>query len=131
MKQESPAKPGVYMADHPNRYTCGLTGTMYYKVDKSGNRLPDPKQNQVKKEKVVVKQEVKGKKKGKKGKRRKGKGKSKCGVGRNGFKGGDQVRERTVCRMRRGHEHRGQTTLELGATGTARALQRLFLTLTA
>ena len=67
LKQESPAKPGVYMADHPDRYTCGLTGTMYYKVDKSGNRLPPPKQNKVAKaDKVVAKKDDGKKKKGKK-----------------------------------------------------------------
>lgn len=53
LKEESPAKPGVYMADHADRFTCGLTGTMYYKVDKSGNRLPPPKQNKVVKKEVV------------------------------------------------------------------------------
>ena len=66
LKQESPAKPGVYMADHPDRYTCGLTGTMYYKLDKSGQRLPPPPQKKpVKAEKVVVKKDD-GKKKKKK-----------------------------------------------------------------
>ena len=67
LKQESPSKPGVYMADHPDRYTCGLTGTMYYKVDKSGNRLPPPPQKKPQKaEKVVVKKDDGKKKKGKK-----------------------------------------------------------------
>merc|ERR1712147_143441 len=66
LNQEAPSKPGVYMADHPYRYTCGLTGTMYYKVDKSGNRLPPPPQKKPQKaEKVVVKKDDK-KKKGKK-----------------------------------------------------------------
>lgn len=64
--QESPNHPGVYMANHQDRYTCGKTGTMYYKVDASGKRLPPPKQNKpVKAEKVVAKKEdpKKGKKK--------------------------------------------------------------------
>lgn len=66
LKEESPAKPGVYMADHQDRYTCGLTGTMYYKVDKSGNRLPPPAQKKPAAKKEVKKEETKGKKKGKK-----------------------------------------------------------------
>ena len=66
LKEESPAKPGVYMADHEDRYTCGLTGTMYYKVDKSGNRLPAPKQKAKKVEKKETKVEAKKGKKGKK-----------------------------------------------------------------
>merc|ERR1719240_1654318 len=65
LKEESPVKPGVYMADHQDRYTCGLSGTMYYKVDKSGNRLPPPKQNKPAAAKKEVKKEdpKKGKKK--------------------------------------------------------------------
>ena len=65
LKEESPVKPGVYMADHQDRYTCGLSGTMYYKVDKSGNRLPPPKQNKPQAKKVEAKKEdpKKGKKK--------------------------------------------------------------------
>ena len=67
LKEESPVKPGVYMADHQDRFTCGLSGTMFYKVDKSGQRLPPPKQNKpggpAKKE---VKKEEPKKKKGKK-----------------------------------------------------------------
>ena len=45
LKQESPNLPGVYMADHPDRYTCGKTGTMFYKLTADGKRLPIPKQN--------------------------------------------------------------------------------------
>ena len=64
LKEESTVKPGVYMADHQDRYTCGMTGMMYYKVDKSGKRLPPPKQNKpVAKVKEVAKKEVKKKKK--------------------------------------------------------------------
>ena len=66
LKQESPNKAGAYMADHPDRFTCGLTGTMYYKVDKAGNRLPPPKQNQPKKAEKVVEKKADPKKKGKK-----------------------------------------------------------------
>ena len=33
------------MADHPDRFTCGKTGTMFYKLDASGKRIPPPKQN--------------------------------------------------------------------------------------
>ena len=61
LKEESPVKPGVYMADHQDRYTCGLSGTMYYKVDKSGNRLPPPKQNKPAAGKKEVKKEEKKK----------------------------------------------------------------------
>ena len=66
LKEESPVKPGVYMADHQDRYTCGLSGTMFYKVDKSGNRLPPPKQNKVAKAEKVVDKKAPAKKKGKK-----------------------------------------------------------------
>ena len=47
LKQESPNAAGSYMADHPDRYTCGKTGTMFYKLTKDGKRLPIPKQNKV------------------------------------------------------------------------------------
>merc|ERR1712196_269873 len=66
LKQESPNASGAYMADHADRYTCGRTGSMYYKLTPDGKRLPIPKQNKVvaKKEEVVVKKdEKKGKKK--------------------------------------------------------------------
>ena len=33
------------MADHADRFTCGKTGTMFYKLDASGKRIPPPKQN--------------------------------------------------------------------------------------
>merc|ERR1711981_684813 len=68
LKQESPQAAGSYMADHPDRYVCGRTGTMFYKLTPQGERLPIPKQNKqvvAKAEKVV---EVK-KKLGKKGKK--------------------------------------------------------------
>ena len=45
MKQESPNAAGAYMADHPDRFTCGRTGTMFYKLTSDGKRLPIPKQN--------------------------------------------------------------------------------------
>lgn len=66
LKQESPAAPGVYMADHPDRYVCGLTGQMYYKKTADGKRLPIPKQNKqavAAKAEVVKKDAGKGKKK--------------------------------------------------------------------
>ena len=47
LKQESTMAAGAYMADHADRYTCGRTGTMYYKLTPEGNRLPIPKQNKV------------------------------------------------------------------------------------
>ena len=45
LKQESTMAAGAYMADHADRYTCGRTGTMYYKLTPEGNRLPIPKQS--------------------------------------------------------------------------------------
>ena len=36
---------GTYMADHPDRHTCGKCGVMFYKLTKDGKRLPVPKQN--------------------------------------------------------------------------------------
>ena len=42
LKQESPQAAGAYMADHPDRYTCGKTGTMFYKLTPDGKRLPIP-----------------------------------------------------------------------------------------
>lgn len=63
LKQESPQAAGAYMADHPDRYTCGKTGTMFYKLTADGKRLPTPKQNHaVKAVKEVVKK-AEGKKK--------------------------------------------------------------------
>merc|ERR1711907_897715 len=61
-----PKAAGAYMAEHPDRYTCGKTGTMFYKLTESGERLPIPKQKKIVKEVVVKKVETK-KKKGKKG----------------------------------------------------------------
>ena len=55
LKQESPNAAGAYMADHPDRFTCGRTGTMFYKLTSDGKRLPVPKQNAaVKVEKAAV-----------------------------------------------------------------------------
>ena len=68
LKQESPNASGAYMADHPDRYTCGRTGTMFYKLTGDGKRLPIPKQNS----KVVAKDAAKdaaAKKPAKKGKK--------------------------------------------------------------
>lgn len=36
---------GTYMADHPDRHTCGRCGNMFYKLTKEGKRMPIPKQN--------------------------------------------------------------------------------------
>merc|ERR1712100_876639 len=44
LKQESPNSAGSYMAEHPDRYTCGKTGTMFYKLTEDGKRLPIPPQ---------------------------------------------------------------------------------------
>ena len=65
LKQESPAGAGIYMADHPDRFTCGKTGTMFYKLTADGKRLPSPEQKQPKKAEVV-KAAPAAKKKGKK-----------------------------------------------------------------
>jgi len=43
LKQESLNAAGAYMADHPDRYTCGKTGTMFWKLTADGQRLPVPK----------------------------------------------------------------------------------------
>merc|ERR1712147_254158 len=70
LKQESPNAAGAYMADHPDRYTCGRTGSMYYKLTPDGKRLPIPAQNKkVEKKEEKAKdagKDAKGKKKGKK-----------------------------------------------------------------
>ena len=43
LKKESPyGPPATYMADHPDRYTCGLTGHMLYKLTAKGERIPIP-----------------------------------------------------------------------------------------
>jgi small subunit ribosomal protein S27Ae len=64
LKQESPQAAGAYMADHPDRFTCGKTGTMFYKLTPDGKRLPIPKQNKAGSgEKTVVKKEAPAKKK--------------------------------------------------------------------
>jgi small subunit ribosomal protein S27Ae len=34
---------GTYMADHPDRHTCGRCGNMFYKLTKDGKRMPIPK----------------------------------------------------------------------------------------
>ena len=35
----------TYMADHPDRFTCGKCGHMLYRLTAKGERLPIPKQN--------------------------------------------------------------------------------------
>ena len=35
----------TYMADHPDRYTCGKCGHMLYRLTAKGERLPIPAQN--------------------------------------------------------------------------------------
>lgn len=46
LKQECEKCPvGTYMADHPDRYTCGRCGAMYYRTTADGKRMPIPKQN--------------------------------------------------------------------------------------
>merc|ERR1711935_678385 len=65
LKQESPNSAGSYMAEYPDRYTCGKTGTMFYKLTENGERLPIPKQKKVEKVAAVKKVEAKKKKKGK------------------------------------------------------------------
>jgi len=66
LKQESPNAAGAYMADHPDRFTCGRTGTMFYKLTADGKRLPIPKQNKPVAAKVEVAKKADPKKKGKK-----------------------------------------------------------------
>merc|ERR1711935_885147 len=64
LKQESPNAAGAYMADHPDRYTCGRTGSMYYKLTPDGKRLPIPAQNKkVEKKDGAKKEEAKKPKK--------------------------------------------------------------------
>ena len=59
---------GAYMADHPDRHTCGRCGNMFYKLTKDGKRLPIPKQNkpQAAEKKTDAKAAAPAKKKGKK-----------------------------------------------------------------
>ena len=66
LKQESPVGGGVYMADHQDRYSCGRSGKSFFKLDKSGNRLPPPAQNLAKKAEKEKKEDPKKKKAGKK-----------------------------------------------------------------
>jgi small subunit ribosomal protein S27Ae len=63
LKQESPEAAGAYMADHQDRYTCGKTGKMYWKLTSSGERLPHPQQKHKAKTAVVVVKKVVKKKK--------------------------------------------------------------------
>ena len=65
LKQESPNAAGAYMADHPDRFCCGRTGTMFYKLTAEGKRLPPPVQKERAKAEVVVKVAAKKPKKGK------------------------------------------------------------------
>jgi ribosomal protein S27AE len=59
--------PATYMADHPDRHTCGKCGNMFYKLTKDGKRLPIPKQN---KPQVAAKAEAPAAKGGAKGKKK-------------------------------------------------------------
>ena len=59
--------PATYMADHPDRHTCGKCGNMFYKLTKDGKRLPIPKMN---KPQVAVKAEAATGGKGAKGKKK-------------------------------------------------------------
>ena len=46
LKRESEmCEAGTYMADHPDRYTCGKTGKTHWKLTQKGERLPIPAQN--------------------------------------------------------------------------------------
>ena len=65
LKQESPNAAGAYMADHQDRFTCGKTGTQFFKLTADGKRLPHPKQNKVVKVVEKVVKVVAKKKKGK------------------------------------------------------------------
>ena len=63
------SSPGVYMADHPDRYVCGKTGKTFYKLTADGKRLPIPKNNRPIQKQEVAKaapSKAKAKKKGKK-----------------------------------------------------------------
>merc|ERR1711971_38389 len=72
MKHEcTKCEVATYMADHPDRHTCGRCGFMYYRLTADGQRLPIPKQNKPsaeapKVEKAAAKKDD-GKKKKKKG----------------------------------------------------------------
>ena len=58
--------PATYMADHPDRHTCGKCGNMFYKLTKDGKRLPIPKINKPQvaaKVEAVAGKGAKGKKK--------------------------------------------------------------------
>ncbi|CDW90105.1 ubiquitin-40s ribosomal protein s31 fusion protein [Stylonychia lemnae] len=58
---------GTYMADHPDRHTCGRCGNMFYKLTADGKRMPIPKQNKpAAAEKKVDAAPAKGAAKGKK-----------------------------------------------------------------
>jgi len=67
LKQESPQFAGAYMAEHPDRYTCGRTGSMFYKLTEQGHRLPIPEQKKPVKAAAAAKPaKAAAKKKGKK-----------------------------------------------------------------
>lgn len=66
LKQESPSAAGAYMAEHPDRYTCGKTGTQFFKLTADGKRLPVPKQNKAVVAAKTVAKKDDGKKKPKK-----------------------------------------------------------------
>jgi len=66
LKQESPQFAGAYMAEHPDRYTCGRTGSMFYKLTETGQRLPIPEQKSKAKAAAAAKPTKAAPKKGKK-----------------------------------------------------------------
>ena len=66
MTDFAPNLKGTYMADHPDRHTCGKCGNMFYKLTKDGKRMPIPKQNKPKVEAPKVEAKKETKKKGKK-----------------------------------------------------------------
>ena len=43
----TPSIAGTYMADHPDRHTCGCCGNMFYKLTKDGKRMPPPAQKKI------------------------------------------------------------------------------------
>ena len=66
LKRESEVcGPGTYMADHPDRMTCGQTGKTHWRLTATGERLPIPAQNkpQAAVAAAPVKAAAKGKKK--------------------------------------------------------------------
>lgn len=67
LKQECPkCPPGTFMAEHADRFVCGLCGQAYFRLTNDGKRLPIPKNNRPAKPTVIplaVKAAAKGGKK--------------------------------------------------------------------